>query len=67
MATTDAPPPAPATDAEPPRPRRWVQVGLVLAAILLGLGIIVSVPWLRHSFVLCAALVDAGEWTICPV
>lgn len=53
MATTDAPPPTPATDAEPPRPRRWVQVGLVLAAILLGLGIIVAVPWLRHSFVLC--------------
>jgi uncharacterized membrane protein YdjX (TVP38/TMEM64 family) len=53
VATTDAPLPVSEADADPPRPRRWVQVGLVLAAILVGLGIIVAVPWLRHSFVLC--------------
>jgi uncharacterized membrane protein YdjX (TVP38/TMEM64 family) len=53
MATTDAPPPASAADAEPARHRRWVQVTLVIATILVGLGIIVAVPWLRHSFVLC--------------
>ena len=53
MATTDAPPPASAAAAEPRRPRRWVQIALVLGAILIGLGIIVAVPWLRHSFVLC--------------
>jgi hypothetical protein len=53
MATTAAPPPASAAATEPPRPRRWVQIALVLAAILIGLGIIVAVPWLRRSFVLC--------------
>jgi uncharacterized membrane protein YdjX (TVP38/TMEM64 family) len=53
MATTDAPPPASAAATEPPRPRRWVQIALVLGAILIGLGIIVAVPWLRHAFVLC--------------
>jgi uncharacterized membrane protein YdjX (TVP38/TMEM64 family) len=52
MATTDAPPPASAAATEPPGPRRWVQIALVLGAILIGLGIIVAVPWLRHSFVL---------------
>lgn len=53
MATTDAPPPASAAETEPARPRRWVQLTLVLATVLVGLGIIVAVPWLRHSFVLC--------------
>jgi uncharacterized membrane protein YdjX (TVP38/TMEM64 family) len=53
MATTDTPPPASAADAEPARPRRWVQLALVIAALVVGLGIIVAVPWLRHSFVLC--------------
>jgi len=53
MATTDAPPPAFPSAAEPTRARRWVQLSLVVAAVLVGLGIIVSVPWLRHAFVLC--------------
>jgi uncharacterized membrane protein YdjX (TVP38/TMEM64 family) len=53
MATTDAPPPASQSGAGPARPRRWVQVSLVVGTVLLGLGIIVAVPWLRHSFVLC--------------
>jgi hypothetical protein len=54
MATTDAPPP-PASGAatQPARPRRWVQLTLVAATVTVGLGIIVAVPWLRHSFVLC--------------
>ena len=54
MATTDAPPPsASAAAAEPPRRRPWVPAAFVLVAIVAGLGIIVAVPWLRHSFVLC--------------
>jgi uncharacterized membrane protein YdjX (TVP38/TMEM64 family) len=53
MATTDAPPPTAPPDDGLDRPRRWVQIGFVLGAILLGLGIIVAVPWMRHSFVLC--------------
>ena len=54
MATTDAPPP-PASGAatEPPRPRRWVELTLVVVTVLVGLGIIVAVPPLRHSFTLC--------------
>ena len=47
MATTEAPPHA--ADAEPAPPRRWVQITLLIATILVGLGIIVAVPWLRHS------------------
>jgi uncharacterized membrane protein YdjX (TVP38/TMEM64 family) len=54
MATTDAPRPAPRPDdGELARPRRWVQVAIVVAAILVGLGIIFAVPELRHSFDLC--------------
>jgi uncharacterized membrane protein YdjX (TVP38/TMEM64 family) len=53
MATTDAPPPASRAVAEPARPRRWVQLSFVVATVLVGLGIIVAVPWLRHAFVLC--------------
>jgi uncharacterized membrane protein YdjX (TVP38/TMEM64 family) len=52
MATTEpraAPGPAP----ERPRPRRWVQISLVVAAVIVGLGIIAAVPWLRHAFLLC--------------
>ena len=30
-----------------------MQLALVIAALVVGLGIIVAVPWLRHSFVLC--------------
>src|ERR1700753_1323730 len=53
MATTDAPPPTAPPDEGLDRPRRWVQIGFVLGAVLLGLGIILAVPWMRHSFVLC--------------
>ena len=53
MATTGAPPPAPPADDQLARPRRWVQLSLVAAAVLVGLGIIFAVPWLRHSFDLC--------------
>lgn len=53
MATTDAPPPASPPDGERGRPRRSVQISLVVAAVLVGLGIIFAVPWLRHAFQLC--------------
>jgi uncharacterized membrane protein YdjX (TVP38/TMEM64 family) len=53
MATTDAPPPVPRGSTEPLRPRRGVQIALVVGTVLVGLGIIVAVPWLRHAFVLC--------------
>lgn len=54
MATTDADPPA-AAPSRPgdERPRRWVQIALVVGTVLVGLGIIAAVPWLRHAFVLC--------------
>jgi uncharacterized membrane protein YdjX (TVP38/TMEM64 family) len=53
MATTDAPRPAPPPDGEQQRPRRWVQLSIVVAAILVGLGIIFAVPPMRHAFDLC--------------
>jgi uncharacterized membrane protein YdjX (TVP38/TMEM64 family) len=53
MATIDAPPPASSPDGERVAPRRWVQVAIVVVALLLGLAIIVAVPWLRHAFELC--------------
>ena len=49
MARTERAPPAGALE----RPRRRVQLALVLATVAVGLGIIVAVPWLRHSFLLC--------------
>jgi hypothetical protein len=48
--------PAPARRSpgdEPARPRRCVQIALVVAVVLVGLGIIFAVPWLRHAFQLC--------------
>lgn len=55
VARPDAPPPPdaerPPPDAEPPR--RWVRIALVVGVLLVGVGIIAAVPWLRHAFVLC--------------
>jgi hypothetical protein len=53
MAATDAPPSASPPDGELARPRRSVQISLVVAAVLLGLGIVFAVPPLRHAFELC--------------
>jgi uncharacterized membrane protein YdjX (TVP38/TMEM64 family) len=59
MAATEPRAPAPRRAAEPSgsaagaRPRRWVQLSIVVALVLFGLGIIFAVPWLRHSFLLC--------------
>jgi uncharacterized membrane protein YdjX (TVP38/TMEM64 family) len=50
MATVQSPPSR--ADA-PPRPRRWVQISLVLAALALGLGLIFAIGPMRHSFLLC--------------
>ena len=36
-----------------PPPRRWVQITIVIAVVLAGLGIIAAVPWLRHAFLFC--------------
>lgn len=35
------------------RPRRWVQITLVLLTVAFGVGIILAVPWLRHTVDLC--------------
>ena len=50
MATTQ---PAPEADEPLARPRRWVQISIVVGLVLVGVGIIFAVPWLRHSFLLC--------------
>ena len=54
MAATDARPsgPAPPSD-ELGRPRRWVQISIVVAVLLVGIGLVAAVPWLRHAFLLC--------------
>jgi uncharacterized membrane protein YdjX (TVP38/TMEM64 family) len=56
MATTEPTSAAPAAlpaGGDDGRPRRWVQISLLIGALLLGLAIIVAVPWLRHAFGLC--------------
>ena len=54
MATTEPAPP-PSADAEGPldRPRRWVQISVVVGVLLVGVAIVAAVPWLRHAFLLC--------------
>jgi uncharacterized membrane protein YdjX (TVP38/TMEM64 family) len=45
--------PAPAPGLERERPRRWVQISIVVGLVLVGVGIILAVGPLRHSFSLC--------------
>jgi uncharacterized membrane protein YdjX (TVP38/TMEM64 family) len=50
MATTEPR----AAGAEPlNRPRRWLQISIVVGLVLAGVGIILVVPPLRHAFSLC--------------
>ena len=51
-ATPGAPATPGATDATG-RPRRWVQISIVVAILLVGLAIVAAVPWLRHAVLLC--------------
>ena len=53
MAATDARPSGPDVSGELGRPRRWVQISIVVTALLVGIGIVAAVPWLRHAFLLC--------------